>query len=163
MALVHEQLYHGGDLSSIDFAAYLGQLVRHLADAHGEAAHRVPIRLDVAPVQLGIETAVPLGLIVNELLSNAYKHAYPGERGGEVALRLAVLDDGRIEVVVSDHGVGLPPGLRPETVASLGLRLVASLTEQLEGALECGPNGAAGSRFAVRFQPAMSELKRLPA
>ena len=163
MALVHEQLYQGGDLSSIDFAAYLGQLVRHLADAHGEAAHRVPIRLDVAPVQLGIETAVPLGLIVNELLSNAYKHAYPGERGGEVALRLAVLDDGRIEVVVSDHGVGLPPGLRPETVASLGLRLVASLTEQLEGALECGPNGAAGSRFAVRFQPAMSELKRLPA
>ena len=163
MALVHEQLYQGGDLSSIDFAAYLGQLVRHLADAHGESAHRVPIRLDVAPVQLGIETAVPLGLIVNELLSNAYKHAYPGERGGEVALRLAVLDDGRIEVVVSDHGVGLPPGLRPETVASLGLRLVASLTEQLEGALECGPNGAAGSRFAVRFQPAMSELKRLPA
>ena len=163
MALVHEQLYQGGDLSSIDFAAYLGQLVRHLADAHGAAAQRVPIRLDVAPVQLGIETAVPLGLIINELLSNAYKHAYPGERGGEVVLRLAVLDDGRIEVVVSDHGVGLPPALRPETVASLGLRLVASLTEQLEGALECGPNGASGSRFAVRFKPAMSELKRLPA
>jgi PAS domain S-box-containing protein len=163
MALVHEQLYQGGDLSSIDFAAYLGQLVRHLADAHGAAGQRVPIRLDVAPVQLGIETAVPLGLIINELLSNAYKHAYPGERGGEVVLRLAVLDDGHIEVIVSDHGVGLPPGLRPETVTSLGLRLVASLTEQLEGALECGPNGASGSRFTVRFKPAMSELKRLPA
>jgi two-component sensor histidine kinase len=84
----------------------------------------VPIRLEVAPVHLGIETAVPLGLIINELLSNAYKHAYPGERGGEVVLRLAVLDDGRIEVVVSDRGVGLPPGLRPEAVTTLGMRLV---------------------------------------
>ncbi len=163
MALVHEQLYQGGDLSSIDFAAYLGQLVRHLADAHGAAAQRAPIRLNVAPLHLGIETAVPLGLIVNELLSNAYKHAYPGGRGGEVVLSLAVLDDGCIELIVSDRGVGLPQGLRPETVASLGLRLVASLTEQLEGTLECGPNGASGSRFAVRFKPAMSELKRLPA
>jgi len=164
MALVHEQLYQGGDLSSIDFAAYLGQLVRHLADAHGAAAQRVPIRLEVAPVHLGIETAVPLGLIINELLSNAYKHAYPGERGGEVVLRLAVLDDGRIEVVVSDRGVGLPAGLRPDAVATLGMRLVSSLTEQLEGTLECAPNaGDAGSRFALRFKPVMSEMKRLLA
>ena len=106
---------------------------------------------------------MPLGLIINELLSNAYKHAYPGERGGEVVLRLAVLDDGRIEVVVSDRGVGLPPGLQPEAVATLGMRLVSSLAEQLEGKFECGPNGDVGSRFAIRFKPVMSELKRLPA
>jgi PAS domain S-box-containing protein len=164
MALVHEQLYQGGDLSSIDFAAYLRQLVRHLADAHGQVAQRVPIHLDVAAVRLGIETAVPLGLIVNELLTNAYKHAYPGERRGEVGLRLAVLSDGRIEVVVGDRGVGLPSGMRPAAVTSLGMRLVISLTEQLEGTFECGPNdGHVGSRFAIRFQPAMSESKRLPA
>jgi two-component sensor histidine kinase len=104
---------------------------------------------------------VPLGLIINELLSNAYKHAYPGERGGEVVLRLAELDDGRIEVEVGDRGVGLPAGLRPDAVATLGMRLVTSLVEQLEGTLACAPNDGAGTRFSLRFVNEQPERRRM--
>ncbi len=164
MALVHEQLYQGGDLSSIDFAAYLRQLAKHLRDVYGEVATRAPVRIEAEPTVLGIETAVPLGLIINELVANAYKHAFPGTRRGQVLLRLRALGGGLLELVVSDDGVGLPAGFQPGRIGSLGMQLVASLAEQLAGTLECGPErrgGDAGSRFALRFTPEQAESQRL--
>lgn len=157
MALVHEQLYQRGDLSSIDFAAYLGQLAAHLSDAYGMAARRVALRVEAEPVVLGIEAAVPLGLITTELVSNSCKHAYADQRAGTVLLRLRALPDGRVELAVSDEGVGLPSGFSPAACDSLGMQLVVSLTEQVGGQLEYGANGADGghgARFAVSFAPA---------
>jgi len=161
MALVHEQLYQGGDLSSINFGAYMDKLAVHLADAQGEIALRVPIRMDVQSVTMGIESAVPLGLIVNELVSNAYKHAYRGARDGEIRVMLRWLDDRHVELVVSDRGTGLPRGFSLANAGSLGMRLVVSLTEQLGGTLQFGANEGGGTYFSMRFVPDDRERQRL--
>jgi PAS domain S-box-containing protein len=163
MALVHEQLYQQSDLSSINFADYLAQLVGNLGDSYAEVANRVRVRLDVRPVTLGIETAVPLGLIVNELLSNAFKHAYPAGRSGEIRVRLSMPAAGGIELEVSDDGVGLPAGVLPDAVPSLGMRLVVSLAQQLDATLDCSPRGGSGTCFTLQFVPELAEPARLRA
>jgi PAS domain S-box-containing protein len=162
MALVHEQLYQSGDLTVIDFAQYAQQLVHQIVEAQGEAAVRVPLKSDIAAIDVGIETAVPLGLIVNELVSNAYKHAFPDGRHGRIDLRLEKRDDGQVELAVADDGIGLPAGFDPARSRSLGLRLVLSLAEQLGASLSCVSPGGRGSLFAIRFRPEMGEQRRLP-
>lgn len=161
MALVHEQLYQSGDLVRIAFATYVNQLIAHLKETYGHDGG-VSLRTDIEDVELGIETAVPLGLIINELISNAYKHAFSdaGARG-EIRLRLRHLDDGFLELSVTDAGKGLPADFNPRRSRSLGMRLVVSLTEQLEGTFSFGPGEAGGTRFAVRFRPALQEEDRL--
>jgi PAS domain S-box-containing protein len=161
MALVHEQLYQAGGLAAIGLADYFAQLLHHIADAQRDPAARVHVDSEVVPVEVGIETAVPLGLIVNELVTNAYKHAFPAHRPGKITLRLAATDDGRLELSVSDDGVGLPAGLDPGRATSLGLRLVLSLSEQLGATVDQSSDGG-GCRFALRFQPELPELTRLP-
>ncbi|TXC67294.1 hypothetical protein FSC37_21145 [Piscinibacter aquaticus] len=163
MALVHEQLYQSGDLSEINFGSYIGQLIHQIESSHEDAAPRVRIRTEVAPVRLGIETAVPLGLIVNELVTNAYKHAFPDGRGGTIGLCLQPLPGGELELSVSDDGIGLPPGIDPAQFRSLGLRLVSMLAAQLGGELTLSRPPEGGSRFTLRFVPERPEDKRLPA
>ena len=152
MAFVHEQLYRSGDLSSIAFSDYAVQLVTHLRDTQGEGAQRVPVELDLDDVRLGIETAIPLGLVINELVSNAYEHAFRDGRVGLISLWLRKGEAGGLELGVSDDGVGLPPGFSLETSASLGLQLVLSLTEQLGGALDYGTAKPHGTRFTLRVR-----------
>jgi PAS domain S-box-containing protein len=163
MALVHEQLYQQGDLSSVDFARYLAQLAGHLGEAYADVASRVAIRLRTQPVPLGIETAVPLGLVVNELLSNAFKHAYPDGRSGEVLVRLATLAGGVVELEVRDNGVGLPAGFAPEALSHLGMQLVSSLAQQLEARLLWPVAGVSGARFILQFVPEPPVPARLRA
>jgi two-component sensor histidine kinase len=136
-------------------------LVGHLADTHGDDWLRAPVRAAIEDANLGVETAVPLGLVANELISNAYKHAFPDGRRGEVLLQFRLLDERRAELVVADDGVGLPAGFDPGQLRSLGMRLVTSLTEQLGGELSHGANGDAGTRFALRFTVETPELERL--
>jgi PAS domain S-box-containing protein len=161
MALVHEQLYRSGDLTVIAFADYIQQLLHHIAEAQGESGGRVTLRSEIVPVDIGIETAVPLGLIVNELVTNAYKHAFPGGRKGSIFLRLQPLNDGQLEFSVVDDGVGLPSDFDAARSDSLGLRLVFSLAEQLGGNLVHAAAGDAGSRFAIRFKLETQEHSRL--
>ncbi len=124
-------------------------------------ARRVTVRSDVDDIRLGIETAIPLGLIVNELISNAYKHAFPGNRTGEIVLRLKGLEGGAVALEVNDDGVGLPEGFEPGKVASLGMQLVVSLAQQLDGQLDI--RSEHGARFALRFVPDEYEARRLAA
>lgn len=163
MALVHEQLYQSGDLSEINFGSYIGQLIHQIESTYEDAARHVRIRTEVASVRLGIETAVPLGLIVNELVTNAHKHAFPAGRSGSIGLRLATLPGGELELSVSDDGVGLPAGIDPEQSRSLGLRLVSMLAAQLHGELTLSRPPEGGSRFTLRFVQERPEDKRLPA
>lgn len=153
MALVHEQLYRATDLASIDLHQYLRQLGQHLEISNKQVAHRVQLKLEVDDISMGIESAVPLGLLINELISNAYKHAFPGQAGGQISLGLHALGNGELELSVTDDGVGLPADFDPSRTRSLGMQLVISLAEQLEGRLQHGPNGPTGSRFALRFKP----------
>jgi two-component sensor histidine kinase len=157
MALVHEQLYRSHDLSNISFGEYLGQLAEHLASAHRPLSARVPLRLEAGEFRLGLETAVPLGLIVNELVSNAYKHGYGADAArGEIVLRAESLPDGRLRLSVTDDGRGLPEGFDPAAADSLGMQLVGTLAQQLGGELRCGSQ-AGRTCFQVLFRPGARE------
>jgi len=143
MALIHEKLYRAQDFSRIDFKEYTQNLVRHLIQSYGLDSQSIRLDLELENVFLDIDKAVPLGLIINELVTNAIKYAFPGNRMGEIRVALRSLEGGRFSLTVADTGVGLPAELdllRPET---LGLQLVHDLTAQLGGELEI--EGIAGT------------------
>ncbi len=136
MALVHESLYGSENLARIDFAEYAQALTKYILSSHGSP--RVPLRLesDLDPVIMNIDMAVPCGLILNELISNVFKHAFPSGVGGKIKLTLRNGPEGQCILRVEDNGVGIPPDLELNPRKSLGLRLVRSLTEQIRGSFE---------------------------
>lgn len=149
MALIHELLYRSADLSRIDFAEYLEQLVHHVVRSYGPAGQAVRPRLSIEPEPMSLDCAIPCGLIVTELVANAVEHAFPG-RSGSVAVEFRT-ENGRHRLSVADDGVGMPPGVDPESSESLGLRLVAALARQLGGELEVAVDG--GTRFSIVYDP----------
>jgi two-component sensor histidine kinase len=110
----------------------------------------VRLAIQIEDVEFGIDTAIPCGLFINELVSNALKHAFPGRRRGEICIELRREEDGPFLLKVSDDGVGLPPELDYQNTASLGLQLVTTLAAQLEGTLEYA--GGSGTTFQLRFR-----------
>jgi PAS domain S-box-containing protein len=147
MAMIHEHLYRHEDMSSIDLAEYVRDLTAHLFSSYVQTPSIIP-RLDLVPTKLSIEQSVPCGLILNELITNAIKYAYPAGKG-EIQVRLTVAED-TVAMTVSDRGVGLPANFDSETSKSLGMTLVQQLTLQLDGRLEIGkPPGAS---FTVTFK-----------
>ena len=147
MALIHETLYQSKDLSRINFAEYLQKLVAHVSRSY-RIRPTVKINLHVSDVSLPIDTAVPCGLIINELASNALKYAFPADTKGEVNVTFGHTGD-QYTLCVSDTGVGLPPDFDPEQGKSLGMKLVRMLTTQLSGEIECR-NGV-GTSFQITF------------
>ena len=150
MALIHEKLYQTSDLAQIDFAVYATSLLRSLWNSHGTLAAKARLNLALSPVELTIETAVPCGLLLNELAGNALKHGFPDGRDGEVTVGLehdTVTDT--VCLRVHDNGVGLPEGLDWQQSTSLGLRLVRILAGQLHGTVETGTG--TGTEFRVTF------------
>jgi len=147
MALVHEKLYQSESLAHVDFAEYAESLLTYLWRAHGEAAVNIQLTLDVQPVSISIEQAVPCGLILNELVTNALKHAFRDHAGGELAVTLHADPDGTVYLTVRDNGVGLPADWRQSP--SLGLQLVQMLTRQVRGTLDVRTDG--GTAFALTF------------
>jgi PAS domain S-box-containing protein len=156
MSLVHEQLYQSGNLAQIDFGAYLNDLMANLSRAFW-ADRPIVWNIDAADALLGVDTAIPCGLIVNELLTNALKYAFPNaqpvvERGEtECKIRVEFRAEGdRLTLIVGDNGVGLPPGLDWQTTKSLGLQLINVLARhQLGGQIEV--DSRAGTTFKITF------------
>lgn len=156
IALIHEQLYMSENLSAINFPDYLRQLAAHLFHNYQASSRRIKLDTHFAPVELPIDAAVLCGLILNELLSNALKHAFPDGRDGRVRIELSPKDSGgRVTLSVSDDGAGLPPEVGFRNAQTLGLRLVRSLVQQLRGEAEVGRSG--GTRISVSFDPDDSE------
>ena len=150
MGLVHEKLYQTGNLARLDFADYTTSLLQYLWRALGVTVDRVRLNLELAPVPMPIDTALHCGLILNELVSNALKHAFPAGRSGEITVSLAhVPATGAVNLRVRDNGAGLPAGLDWQTTESLGLRLVHLLTGQLRGTVEIGTG--IGTEFCINF------------
>lgn len=149
MALVHEKLYQSSDLSRINFSDYVRSLANLLFRSFGEAAGRIALRIGGENIHLSVETAVPCGLIINELLSNALKHAFPGGRKGEVTIDLLQEAPHRFSIRVRDTGVGLPPQLDFQRAETLGLQLVQTLVQQLDGELRVSSNS--GAEFTLTF------------
>jgi len=157
MAFVHERLYQSEDLASVDVREYLESLAGYLLAAYERSTDRIHLNLQIEDVCLDLDTAIASGLIVNELVSNALKHAFPATRegDGEIGLKLASLDDGRFELQVRDNGVGFPPDLDPVGTQSLGLRLVNMLTQQLQGTLNLSRD--VGTAFTITFPGAVQD------
>ncbi len=151
MALVHEQLYRSTNLGQIHFKAYIQDLVAQVKDSMVLAARPVTVNLELDDVILPVDVAIPCGLIINELVSNALKYAFPpaDDRPGLVRLCLRLEPDNRLVLVISDNGVGLPPAVTPAHTATLGLQLVDMLTRQLKGHLELDRRG--GTTFTLTF------------
>ena len=149
MALVHEKLYRTSDISRIDFAGYVESLIGHLSGSHMTDPEQISVRMEIADVKLPIDKAIPCGLIINELVSNSLKHAFPEGRKGSVAIRLHADDRGVVTLAVADDGVGLPPGMDFRNTDSMGLQLVNMLTSQLHG--EISFSGGEGTAFTITF------------
>ena len=148
MALVHEQLYGAQDPGELDFAEYTRSLTSDLMIAYRGGREGVSLRLELEPVLLGANQAISCGLILNELVTNSFKHAFPESRG-EILVELHSPGDGEVALRVADDGVGLPPGFDWRESNSLGLRIVAVLTRQLAGTLVHHPG--AGASFTLTF------------
>jgi two-component sensor histidine kinase len=128
--------------------------VAHLYRSYRPHAAPVALALDVPPIWMSVDIAVPCGLIVNELVANALKHAFPEGRSGEVRVGLAHSGDGMLRLTVADDGVGMPEKLQLEQSDSLGLQLAVMLAKQIEGTIEMRREG--GTRFDITFPAPVS-------
>ncbi|HSE57749.1 MAG TPA: PAS domain S-box protein [Nitrospiraceae bacterium] len=136
MALVHEHLYRSGDFANVDFATYARDLGNELLRSHTLAPGKIHMTFDLEYVSLNIDRAIPCGLILNELITNALKHAFPSGHHGEITVYLRGPAEAGLVLSVTDDGVGLPLEETPRSTRSLGMRLVRSLTKQLDGRFE---------------------------
>jgi two-component sensor histidine kinase len=150
IALIHELLYRSDDLSSIDFQQFSELLATHLHKFFDGSSKCIRYRVHAPNVRFGATTAIPLGLIINELLSNAYEHAFP-QQPGCIDLTLEALPQaGCFRLVVADDGIGLPPNFTVAQSSALGLQLVEALAEQLDGHLQLHAL-ATGTRIEIVF------------
>jgi len=152
MALLHESLYQSQSLSQIDFPVYIRQLAAHLFHSYGVAAERIHLRAELEALLLHLDAAVPCGLIINELISNSLKYAFPDGREGEIRVELRAHSDGATRLIVADNGIGLRADVDWVNTRSLGLRLVRTLAQQLGAKIEV--NSGAGMEVRLAFTAA---------
>ena len=149
MALIHQILYQSRDFSGVDFATFLEDLVPSLAAAYGTEAEHVALNIDATGVLLPLNKAIPCGLIVNELITNSLKHAFPGNRRGRLDILLTGAGADRVRLIVRDDGIGIDAALDLDDSASHGLKLVTLLAEQLHGELRVQRAGP--TEFSLSF------------
>ncbi len=150
MSLLHAKLYESDDLAKIDFGEYLSTLTSFLFQSYGVNSEVVAYEIDVGDIHLSIDTGIPCGLIANELISNALKYAFPEGRKGKISLFLKETADSEYELRISDDGVGLPEGIDIGAKDTLGMQLIGSLTDHLDGTVEIDRSG--GTAFVIRFK-----------
>lgn len=149
MALIHERLYGTDQMDEIDFADYASGLVNELRYSAARSSD-IEIRIEAVPILLNVEQAIPCGLILNELVTNALKYAYPAGQGGEVIISLKEQPSRRLRLTVADRGVGLPAGFQLGATETLGLSIVEILSRQIGGILHIDTNNG-GTAFAIDF------------
>ncbi|BAY79822.1 signal transduction histidine kinase (plasmid) [Nostoc linckia NIES-25] len=136
IALVHEKLYRSEDLADIDFAQYIPDLTTHLFDSYNVSSSQIKLKIQVDDASLDIETAIPCGLIINELVSNALKYAFVGNREGEIEVKFYQESECTLILIIRDNGIGLPENFDTKKLKTLGITLVQGLVKQLRGKLE---------------------------
>lgn len=148
MAMVHEKLYQSPSLTKIDLKDYVEALVSNIFFTYGVSANHIKSEVNVENIEIGIDTAIPCGLIINELVTNSVKHAFPNNNG-RVKVKITSHHDD-IELLISDDGIGLPENLDYEKTESLGLKLVKSLVDQIDGHMTLHTND--GTSIEIIFQ-----------
>jgi two-component sensor histidine kinase len=149
MALIHERLYQSKNFASIDLGEYIADLSQYLFNSYATESERVSLKIDAGDFALDIGRAVPCGLIINELISNSLKHAFPDGRSGDISVRVSS-EGGWITLQVADTGVGMPAGLDTSNTDTLGLQLVNLLAKQLRGSISFS-GGENGSVVIISF------------
>lgn len=149
MAIIHEKLYQSQDLAWINMGEYLEELVNSLLVSYGKRAEKVDVQFDIAQVSLGIDKAIPCALIVNELVTNSLKHAFPEARKGKINIGLLPATSESYELTVSDNGIGMSENLDLSSMETLGLQLVDMLVRQLRGSMKLKIKH--GTKFRIRF------------
>jgi len=155
MALIHEKLYQSESLAKINFHEYIRSLVNHLFLSYGAAGRAIKSKIVMEDIYLDVDTTIPCALIINELISNSLKHAFPasqnGEKtAGEILISLTHNEGGSFFLTVSDNGAGLPEGLEIQNCNSLGLKLVNALVTQLNGGIHI--ESGIGTKFTISFE-----------
>jgi PAS domain S-box-containing protein len=151
MSLVHEKLYQSEDLTRIDFNEYIGDLIKGLFQSHGANKGNIVLKIDVKTILLGIDHAIPCGLIINELVTNSLKHAFRDGRNGEIKVVLHPTEENMIELAVGDNGIGIPEDMDFKQTKTFGLHLVTMLAEnQLHGDITL--NRSKGTEFIIKFK-----------
>ncbi|WP_048065170.1 PocR ligand-binding domain-containing protein [Methanosarcina acetivorans] len=160
MALIHEELYKGEGNDTLNFSTYIKELAGNLFQTYSLTSKNICLCMDMEKnVLLNMDTAVPLGIIVNELVSNSLKHAFSGKEGGEIRIKLRRKGNGSRKkegdkatsfiLIVSDNGIGIPENLNIQDVDSLGMQLINTLVDQLDGKLELKRGN--GTEFTIKF------------
>lgn len=148
MALVHEKFYQAEELSEINFNEYLEKLCQYLYQSYGDKTDRIDLSVTGDRVGLDMDTAMPCGLLVNEIVSNSYKYAFPGNMKGFISLNLSK-GSGSVSLKIHDSGIGMPADFKIEESESLGMQLIQALTSQLDGELKVTSDN--GTTFEITF------------
>ncbi len=152
MSLIHEKLYKSKDISQIDIGNYLRDLVSHLLQAYSVNSAKIEFKINAENILMSIDTAIPCGLIVNELINNILKHAFPDGYTGKIELNLWRSDE-NVVLEISDNGIGIPEAFDLDKSDSLGMRLIDTLVKQLDGIIEVNSlNGSNGTKFVIEFK-----------
>ena len=153
IAILHENLYRSDDLAKIKFRGYVKILAEDLLYFYEMNYHNIDMVVDVEDVSLNIETAIPCGLIINEIVANSLKYAFPDHRSGQIKIILTVDGDNKINLIVSDTGIGFPEGIDVETTNTFGMQLIKYLSKQLKATIKLDRSN--GTTFKLVF----NELK----
>ncbi len=149
MALVHEDLYRNENLANIKFINYAKSLAANLARSYSEQQGLIKFVYEIEDVLLPLDTGIPCGLILNELISNSFKYAFKDSEEGIITIKLATIENGKFQLEVSDNGIGIDKSFDVENAKSLGLKIVNKLTQQIDGTIEC--DLSAGTKFIIKF------------
>lgn len=158
MAFIHEGLYRSSSTASINFVEYIQKLITELFRSYGASSDVIKLKVEVDGVSPNIDTALAFGMIINELVSNCLKHAFPENTKGEIKICLHSNDDGAFTLIVGDNGIGFPKDLDFRNTASLGMQLVCTLTDQLAGTIELSKTR--GTTFEITSGKAQCKGKR---
>jgi two-component sensor histidine kinase/PAS domain-containing protein len=161
IAMVHEKLYKSGDIAHTQFSKYIQELVQSVIFSHSKTSEQILLNLDIEPIHLDIDKSILAGLIVNELVMNSLKHAFPlddnarDEKKKEIGVEFKI-DNGDFILVVSDNGRGMPANFNINEAGTLGMKIIMTLVKQLKGTVEYLP--FSGNKIRIRFPAASTEL-----
>jgi two-component sensor histidine kinase len=151
MVLVHNQLYQSKDFLKVDINTYINRIAENLFVSHGVDTAKISLKIGKKDIALSLDSAISCGLIINELITNSLKYAFPEDRKGEIRIEFGYLDDGQLEMRVSDDGVGLPTNFDFKDSDTLGVQIAKALAEhQLGGTVKL--DSTKGTKFLIRFK-----------
>ena len=149
MSFIHESLYQTNDFSKINFSEYINGLSKNLVHSYGIYDGLIELNFNTEEVTLNLDLSIPCGLIVNELLSNSLKYAFPDGKIGKINIELFIKDE-KVCLIIKDNGVGLPKEVNYRDTETLGLQLVSSLVEQINGTIELKKDK--GTSYTITFK-----------